>query len=123
MNARLRAGSLIASGLLLGGIIGLTAGSAAQASGTATSYKVIQTSFSLATGNSRTIDLKCPAGLYPVGGGAHVGHGTWIAEGVTKGYVSESDIDPSQRGWETTVWDIHPAGNSTFTANVICASL
>jgi len=120
MKARL-AGGLIASALLLGGGIGLAAGGT-RVSATTTHYKVIESSFSLSTGNARSLDLKCPANLYPVGGGAHVGRGTWVSEGVATGYVSESDVDASHRGWETTVWDIHPHGNPIFTADVICAS-
>jgi hypothetical protein len=115
---------LIAAATLTGSTVGFLAVglSATSASGTIPHYKVVERTFIVTTGHQKSIDIACPAGMKPVGGGAHYGTHGWPGGNASAQYIAESDLDISHRGWEITAVVTSPVGNSSFTADAICAA-
>ena len=97
---------------------------AQEATGTAVHYKIIERVFAVASGHHVTLDLKCPAGMVPTGGGAHYGAGAFQGyANALYSYISESDLDFSHKGWASTAVVTNKAGTTSFTADVVCAIL
>lgn len=115
---------LLAAAALTGSTVGvlMAAVGASSASGTIPHYKVVEKTFIVATGHQKTIDIKCPAGMSPVGGGAHYGSHGFPGGNASAQYIAESDLDVSHRGWAITAVVTSPVGNSAFTADAICAA-
>ena len=114
---------LVAGSLACGTVAGFALASGAAAQGSTVRYRVITKTFAVNPGFSKVVDVKCPSGLVPVGGGAHVGNGSFIAGWPTEAGVLASDIDLSHRGWGAGVFVTGTTGPTSFTANVVCAAL
>lgn len=114
---------LAAGSVALGTVAGIAgvAFTGSSALGTVVHYKVVERTFTVGSGHERVIDIKCPRGYLPVGGGAHFGSGGW--PGATSGFngVLESDLDLSHKGWASTVYVSPSSGNSSYTADAVCA--
>jgi hypothetical protein len=85
------------------------------------SYKVVTKDVVVPTAQIERINVTCPAGMVPTGGGGHFGVGSWPRSSTATAYVSESSIDPAGNGWETTVVVEDGQGASSFTVSAVCA--
>lgn len=87
------------------------------------SYKVVTVHKTVPPVHGVDIDVRCPAGLDPVGGGGHVGWGTWPNNQTNYAFIADSSIDPSGRGWQVTaVVQTSLHGPWKFTATAVCAT-
>jgi hypothetical protein len=86
------------------------------------SYKVITKHVTLPPFQIERINVVCPAGMVPMGGGGHLGIGSWPRASAENGYVSESSIDLAGNGWETTVINAYSIGPLSFTVSAVCAT-
>jgi len=114
--------SLAAGSMVLGAIGGVAIATASGASGTVRHYKIIERTFLVDTSHIKVVDVKCPTGYVPVGGGGHVGAGAWGADLPTQAGISASDADLSHRGWAVTAYVLAPQGRTSFTADAVCAT-
>jgi hypothetical protein len=120
---KLRTTTLLAAGsLALGTIAGVAIAAASAASGTVKHYKIVERTFVVNTNHSRLFDVKCPRGYVPVSGGGHVGTNGWAPTLATQSGISASDVDLSHRGWAVTAYVVAPEGNTSFTADAVCAT-
>ena len=83
-------------------------------------YNVVTEYFTVNTGTQQLVDVHCPTGEVPVGGGAHYGNAFPGLGNAQWAYVSESSIDESRTGWASTLVVTSTQGNSYFEANAIC---
>ena len=74
------------------------------------------------TGTQQLVDVHCPSGQVPVGGGAHYGNAFPGLGNAQWAYVSESSIDESRTGWASTLVVTSTQGNTYFEANAICVN-
>jgi hypothetical protein len=120
-RARIRSAIVGAvAGAALVGAPMLILGSGA-AGGSSAQYKVIEKDVVVNTGQTLMVNVKCPMGYEPIGGGGHYGTNSFPG-GVTSGgeYVAESDINVAHSGWETAVVNTE-SGRSSFTVDAVCA--
>ncbi len=113
---------LVAGSLACGTVAGFALASGAAAQGSAVGYRVITKTFIVSSGATKVVDVKCPSGLVPVGGGAHVGVGGFVAPQPAAAGVNGSDIDMSHHGWASGLF-VGSEGRTSFTASVVCAAL
>ena len=85
-------------------------------------YNVVTQYFTVNTGTQRLVDVQCPAGQVPVGGGAHYGNAFPGLGNAQWAYVSESSIDETRTGWASTLVVTSSQGNTYFEANAICVN-
>jgi hypothetical protein len=83
-------------------------------------YVVQDMQVTVASGTSKLVDVKCPIGDVPVGGGAHFGNSFSGGGDARFAYVSESDIDDAGTGWASTLVVTGAESASTFMATAIC---
>jgi hypothetical protein len=83
--------------------------------------EVVSRTVDVPTGTKQLVDVPCPTGKTPIGGGAHVGNTFPGAGDARYAYVSESDIDESGTGWASTVV-VSGQPITEFTATAICIS-
>jgi hypothetical protein len=112
---------LAATSAAVGTIVGLTIANSPAALGTVKHYKTVERTFLVRSNHVRVVDLKCPSGYVPVGGGGHVGSGAWVAEQPALAGISASDLDLTHKGWSVTAFVTSEQGNTSFTADVVCA--
>lgn len=105
---------------LVATLVGFSAGGLG-AGGSVVHYKVVEKAFVVNANTTKVVTVNCPAGMVPVGGGAHYGSNGYPGGGATYAYVAESDISLSHRGWTSTLVVTGSQGNSSFTASVTCA--
>lgn len=67
------------------------------------------------------MDIKCPRGYLPVGGGGHFGVNSFPGASVGFNGILESDLDLSHKGWAVTAFVSPSSGNSSYTADAVCA--
>src|ERR1700722_6740658 len=116
------AAACVAIGAIGGGsIAGVVVAAPPAASGPVVHYKVVERTFVVGSGHTRTYDIKCPAGYLPVGGGAHFGNGSFSGAFPDETGVLESDIDLTHKGWASTVYVASDIGRSSYTADAVCA--
>lgn len=101
----------------------LVMGSTQPGGAASAEYKVVTKHVTVPIFQLERINVVCPAGMVPVGGGAHLGIGTWPRSDENDGYVAESSIDLAGNGWETTVVAAQHEPTSSFTVVAICAVL
>jgi hypothetical protein len=106
-------GATLAGGLLMVG---------GTAVGSTVAYRMIQKDVTLAGGQTRNVDIPCPKGLNPVGGGAHYGTGEWGDVNPPYSQILSSDVDLSGRGWEVAIALGAAESRTSFTVNAICVS-
>jgi hypothetical protein len=85
-------------------------------------YNVVTQYVTVNTGTQRLVDVQCPSGQVPVGGGAHYGNAFPGLGNAQWAYVSESSIDESRTGWASTLVVTPNQGNTYFEANAICVN-
>jgi len=86
----------------------------------ASGYNVVTEYVTVNTGTQQLVDVHCPSGQVPVGGGAHSGNAFPGLGNAQWAYVSESSIDESRTGWASTLVVTPAQGNTYFEANAIC---
>jgi hypothetical protein len=110
---------LVAGSLACGTVAGAALASAA-AQGSVVRYRVITKTFTVGQNQpSKLVDMKCPRGMQPVGGGAHYGQGSWLGGNPNGQGVTESSVDLSHHGWEISAFNLNGAALA-FTGNVVC---
>ena len=82
--------------------------------------EVVSRRFDVPTDTRQLVDVPCPTGMTPIGGGAHVGNTFPGAGDARFAYVSESDIDETGTGWASTLVVVSPQFTTEFTATAIC---
>src|SRR5215472_15321150 len=88
--------ALAGASLACGAIGGVTMALASTAQSAAVRYKVVQKTFSVSPGRAKVVDVKCPVGMKPAGGGAHYGINGWPGSGNGSLIgISESGLDVS----------------------------
>jgi len=112
--------AVLGAGVAVGVLVG--AATTTVASGAPVAYKVVTKDVTVGSGSSRVVDLTCPKGLVPTGGGAHYQTGGF-SEVSSDAYVAGSDVDPSGRGWASALIVTPAQGSSSFTVNVVCADI
>lgn len=83
---------------------------------------VVSQGVSVATDTTQSVDVACPSGKVPVGGGGHYGSSNVFPGGSKYAFVVESDIDIAGTGWKTTFAVVSPQSSSAFTATAICVN-
>ena len=91
-----------------------------QGAAGASGYNVVTQYVTVNTGTQQLVDVHCPSGQVPVGGGAHYGNAFPGLGNAQWAYVSESSIDESRTGWDSTLVVTSTQGNTYFEANAIC---
>ena len=110
-----------AASIAIGTMAGITMAGSSAAVGAIRHYRVIERSFVVDTGQTKVLNVRCPSGYAPVGGGGHVGSGEWSTTSPVFAGISGSDIDLNHKGWAVTAYVISPQGNTSFTADAVCA--
>jgi hypothetical protein len=82
--------------------------------------EVVSRRFDVPTDTRQLADVPCPAGMVPIGGGAHYGNTFPGNADARFAYVSESDIDETGTGWASTLVVVSPQPITEFTATAIC---
>ena len=117
-----RAMALFAAGTAVCGlVVGTTVSVASAAPAAVVHYKVVEKKFTVLSGATKTVTVKCPTGMRPVGGGAHYGQNSVPGANPAFVGISESDISLNRRGWTITAYTTSSQGPSAFTADVVCA--
>jgi hypothetical protein len=122
MRRRIIGAAAAASIAFAAGIGGLTVGIASAAQSSPVTYKVVEKDFVVQSGATKVVTISCPAGLKPVGGGAHYGVNEFPAVAPSAVSIADSDLSLSHRGWSVAAYVSSSSGASSFTADVICAS-
>jgi hypothetical protein len=111
----------VAACLVLFGGGALLMGSGLTGGATPVAYKVITKHATVPVFQIERINVVCPAGMVPVGGGAHPGVNSWPRSDTEYGYVAESSIDLAGNGWGSTVVATDHGKSSSFTVSAVCA--
>jgi hypothetical protein len=93
-----------------------------QGPGGFSGYNVVTQYVTVNTGTQQLVDVHCPSGQVPVGGGAHYGNAFPGLGNAQWAYVSESSIDESRTGWASTLVVTANQGATYFEANAICVN-
>ena len=96
---------------------------ASAAPSAAVHYKVVQKHFTVGSGQQKLETVTCPRGLKPVGGGGHFGSPGFIVANPAIVGIDESAISNNLRGWTVSAYVASSQGTSSFTADVVCATL
>jgi len=102
------------------GPTGATGATGAQGPAGVAGREVVSRRFDVPTDTRQLVDVPCPTGMTPIGGGAHVGNTFPGAGDARFAYVSESDIDETGTGWASTLVVVSPQFTTEFTATAIC---
>jgi hypothetical protein len=102
------------------GVAGPQGATGPQGPAGASGYNVVTQYVTVNTGTQQLMDVQCPSGQVPVGGGAHYGNAFPGLGNAQWAYVSESSIDESRTGWASTLVVTSNQGNTYFEANAIC---
>lgn len=122
MKIRSKAAGMLAAGMLAGSLgTAMTMGSL-TAGGAVVHYKVVYQKFIGQTGTSSMADVKCPSGMVPVSGGAHVGYNSFYGGNTLYAYVGGGSVDAAHTGWSTLLVVVAPQGSTAFTASAVCAT-